>query len=861
MKSATIIIPTLNEEANIDTLLTQLSRISVNNCVLNILFVDDQSTDNTVAKIKKWIKDNTRIKVLERLGTPDLTKSVIDGVACCKSDYILVMDADLSHPIEKIPDLLKPLLTDTHDVVVGSRYIKNGGAANWPIHRRLLSWFGGLPARTLTDVKDTTSGFFACKRSCFEKIAPKARGYKVLLELLVAGLDQFRTTEIPIVFTDRIQGHSKLSKKQLIQYFQRLLELSGGSITAITAKRFLIVGLMGVVVDAVVFYFLLNLSWDVGSAHITSFFVAALSNYFFNSIWSFEYSHQSLRSWAVKAGKYIYFGIIALIVRGGVLAILIDIFNVIPEIAIYPAILSAAIVNYFGASFMVFPQEEKSNQPTLSIYWRIVSVATIAFIIVLRFLYAGTTEIIPDEAYYWNYKQHLDFGYLDHPPLIAWGLWLSTSIFGDNEFGVRLFPLICGLGVIIGIYRLTSLLFDRTSAYIAAFLASVLPFTAATGYFATTDAPQILFWTLCLYFLAKIILHQSSYAWIGVGICIGLGLLSKYSIALLALSIVIYLLVDRNMRRWWKHPITYFSALLALLLFLPVLYWNAQNDWSSFIFQTIRRLDRTNLFSTHYLLLHILILLTPIGVYLYLKPTFNIKSLVSGQDKKLATSYSYFFLVFTLAPFSVYLYYSFNHYPRFHWTAPAWLAMLPLVAYSLSPTSKFLHYKNTIVKTVIYTAGLLCLIYGALLHYAALGLPFNTSTWVTNHYFWKPVAKRLHELENEIKSVSGQTPVVVGLSKWSIASALRFYDQDQKVDNIVSRNSIGRPATMFEQWTQPTQWKDHPVIFVAINPNDLDSEEVKQHSTNLQPPKKEIIYLNNNKLRYFHYRTAESYLP
>ena len=861
MNTATIIIPTLNEEANIDTLLTQLDTVSINECTLDILFVDDQSTDQTVAKIKQWAKNNTHISVLQRKGVPDLTKSVLDGVASCTSDYILVMDADLSHPIDKIPELLKPLLADTHDVVVGSRYIKDGGADNWPIHRRFLSWFGGLPARTLTDVKDTTSGFFACKRSCFEKIEPRARGYKILLELLVAGLDQFRTTEIPIVFTDRVQGQSKLSKTQLIQYFQRLLELSGGSISAITAKRFLLVGLMGVVVDAAVFYFLLNINWDVGSAHITSFFVAALSNYFFNSIWSFEYSHRSLRSWAIKAAKYIYFGIIALIIRGGVLAILIDIFNVIPELAIYPAILSAAIVNYFGASFMVFPQEEKDTKATLSIYWRTIAVATVGFMLILRFLYAGTTELIPDEAYYWNYKQHLDIGYLDHPPLIAWGLWLCTALFGDSEFGVRFFSLLCGLGTIIGIYRLTTLLFDRTSAYIAALLVSVLPFTVATGYLATTDAPQMFFWTMCLYFLAKIILHQSSTAWIGVGICIGLGLLSKYSIALLALSIVIYMLIDRNMRKWWKQPVIYYSALFALLLFLPVIYWNAQNDWNSFTFQTTRRLDRASLFSTHYLFLHILILLTPTAVYLYLKSLFNIKSLLATQEKEILTSYAYFFLVFTLVPFSIYLYYSFSYYPRFHWTAVAWLALIPLVAYALSPTSKFLHTNKTIVKSVIYTTGLLCLFYGALFHYAALGLPFNTSTRFADNYFWQPVAQRVHELENEIKTASGQAPIIIGLSKWSIASALRFYDADQSVDNIVSRNSIGRSATMFEQWANPAQWKDHPVIFVAINPNDLDSKEVRQHSSGLQAPVKEIIYLNNNKLRDFHYRIAERYVP
>ena len=863
MNSVTIIIPTLNEEGNIDPLLDQISRLSIKNCSLDILFVDDQSTDNTINKIKDWQQHSKNISVLQRQDTPDLTKSVIEGAALCKTDYVVVMDADLSHPIDKIPDLLEPLLAKTHDIVVGSRYIKNGGAANWPVHRRFLSWFGGLPARILTDVNDTTSGFFACKRSCFEKIDSNARGYKVLLELLVAGLDKFRAAEVPILFTDRVQGQSKLSSKQLIQYFQRLLELSGASVSSTTAKRFLSVGILGVAIDALVFHLLLNIGWSISSAHITSFFVAASSNYFFNSIWSFEYNHQSLRSWITKASKYVFFGLIALTIRGGVLAALVDLFEVKPTIAIYAAIIAAAIVNYFGASFIVFPSKENSRDSSLSLYWRICAVAAIAFMLTLRFLYMGTAELIPDEAYYWNYKEYLDLSYLDHPPLIAWTIWLGTIIFGDNEFGVRIVSFLCGLGVIVFIFRLTNLLFDRTSAYIATLLVSTLPFTVAPGFLATTDTLLMLFWSACLFFLARVVVEKSTYSWLGVGICIGLGMLSKYSMFLLAFSIVILVTIDRSLRTWWKHPVTYISAVIAIILFLPVLYWNAAHEWSSFLFQTSRRLDRLDTFSTHYLFLHLLILLTPVGVYLYLKSLFNIKSLISRHTNQLMlnSSYGYYFLLLTLLPFGVFLYFSFTHYPRFHWTAPIWLTLVPLVAYFLSPTSNFLPPNKGTSKIVIYTCGLLCLLYGTILHYSALGLPLNLANKFSGHYFWKQTAQQVHQLEKNIIMTTGQTPLIVGLSKWSVASALRFYDVDKRVDNIVSRNAITRPATMFEQWTDPTRWKGHPVIFIAINPNDLDSQEVRAHTTSLQPPRESIISIDNNELRTLHYRVANRYEP
>ena len=865
MHCATVIIPTLNEEENIDALLRRLTQLSINNCSLEFLFVDDQSTDGTIGKIRQWQVKATNISVIQRNAPPDLTQSIIEGVKSCNSDFIVVIDADLSHPVEKIPELLKPLLDDSCDITVGSRYVKDGGIADWPLHRRLLSWIGGLPARLLTDVKDTTSGFFACKRSCFDNVYSAAKGYKILLELLAAGLDQLRAIEIPIVFTDRVEGQSKLSKKQLIEYFQRLIELSGGRASSTTAKRFLSVGALGVIIDALTFYFLLNQDWSISSAHMSSFLVAAIANYIFNSIWSFEYHHQSIRSWFSKAVKFIYFGIIALIVRGGVLAVAINIFSIAPELAIYPAILVAAGINYFAASYLVFPSNKDRNGPEISIAWRVVAVATIGFMLILRFLYIGTTELIPDETYYWNYTQFLDFGYLDHPPLLAWLLWLTTGIFGDNEFGVRIVAFLCGAGVLFFVYRLTKLFFDRTSAYIAAFLLSITPFTVAAGFLTTTDAPLLFFWSACQYFVAKIIMEKSTLAWIGVGACIGLGMLSKYSIVLLAFSIILLIILDSSLRFWWKRPIIYLSATIAVLLFLPVLYWNAQHDWSSFIFQTTRRLDRSSEFSTHFLLLHILILLSPVVLYLLFYACINTKNLLAqltfNKNEKILASYTYYFGIMTIVPLSVYLVFSFTHYPRFHWTAPAWLALIPLAAFAISPTSPVSLIKHWLAKFTLYSAALLCLFYGALFHYAALGLPFSTPLKFSEHYYWKQTAQKVHELETSLENDLGQKPLIVGLSKWSVASALRFYDTDKYIGNIISRNAIGRPASMFDYWTNPAQWNNQPVIFIALNPNDLVAQELEQHAAGLQPPKKEAIVLDNKELRYLYYRIGDRYLP
>lgn len=860
MRNTTIIIPTLNEEQNIDPLLEQLSLVSMPDCDISILFVDDHSSDNTVEKINEWHHKNNKISVLQRTGEADLTQSILEGVTHTNAEFILVMDADLSHPVKQITQLLQPLLDNTHDVVVGSRYIKHGGINNWPAHRRFLSWFGGLPARVLTDVKDSTSGFFACRKQCFESIDPGARGYKVLLELLASGLDKYRVTEVPIIFTDRVLGQSKLSLKQMAQYFQRLLELSGGSVTTGTTGRFIIVGILGMVVDALFFRTFLSNGWTVSNAHISSFFIAATFNYLLNSTWSFKFTHNSWRSWISRALKYVLFGVLALTIRGGILALLISIYDIDANIAIYPAIIAAAVINYLGASFIVFPASHSKNSPYTPINWRVLAIAGTGFVMALKLIYLGTTELIPDEAYYWNYKEHLSIGYLDHPPMIAWVIWLGTEIFGDNEFGVRFFPYLCGLISLYFIYQLTLLLFDKTSAYISLLITSILPFTVATGFLATTDSLQIMLWSIGLYLVANIAINKSAASWLALGLCIGAGMLSKYSMALFALAVIILLCINSSLRTWWKHPVLYLSGIIAVLVFTPTIYWNANNDWSSFAFQTTRRLDRDTVSSTHYLILHVLILLSPAITLFLINAYKNLHTLVSDKvaGSCLQKTYIQYFWVFTLAPLSVYLYFSLNHYPRFHWTAPIWLVAIPVLAYALSPNSNF-HLKPIFTKVTLYTAAILCLAYGGLLHYAALGLPIKLDTNITAHYFWDQTAKELHQLEQSVESATGQKPLIVGLSKWSIASALRFYDVDHQVDNIVSRNAVGRTATMFEQWTNPGEWAGKPVIYVAFERSDLTLPEVERHSYLLQPPVSQNIIINNRKLRALDYRVASQY--
>jgi len=130
-----------------------------------------------------------------------------------------VMDADLSHPPERIKDLLAPLFAGTADMVVGSRYVKGGSTPGWPLWRRIVSRAGAALAYPLTGVHDSMCGFFAIGRSRLLQLAPETSGFKIVFETIVRGGGTLRVREIPIAFRSRVRGKSKMSFSVALRFF------------------------------------------------------------------------------------------------------------------------------------------------------------------------------------------------------------------------------------------------------------------------------------------------------------------------------------------------------------------------------------------------------------------------------------------------------------------------------------------------------------------------------------------------------------------------------------------------------------------------------------------------------------------
>ncbi len=209
-RTVSIIVPTLNEEENIEALVRQIMQAAPD-CA-EIILVDDGSTDGTRARVRS-LAATYPVRLLERdrpaLG---LSGAVLAGARVARGEMLVVMDADLSHPPRDILKLTEPLLAGRADMVTGSRYVRGGTTPGWPLYRKVMSRIAAALAYPLTGVHDSMSGFFAIPRATLLELAPDAAGgFKIAFEVIVRGGAGLRVLELPIAFRDRTRGTSKMS--------------------------------------------------------------------------------------------------------------------------------------------------------------------------------------------------------------------------------------------------------------------------------------------------------------------------------------------------------------------------------------------------------------------------------------------------------------------------------------------------------------------------------------------------------------------------------------------------------------------------------------------------------------------------
>lgn len=224
------------------------------------------------------------------------------------------------------------------------------------------------------------------------------------------------------------------------------------------------------------------------------------------------------------------------------------------------------------------------------------TVLIVLALVALRLVAAAFTPITFDEAYYWMWSKALAGGYYDHPPMVAVVIRLGTLIAGDTELGVRLVSILLALPMSWAIYETTWVLFGgRRVAATAAIFLNVTLMAAVGTMIVTPDAPLLVASSFVLLSLAKVLQSGRGAWWLAVGVAAGCALLSKYTALFFGPAILIWLVVVPKLRHWLISPWLYLGGLVAVAMFAPVILWNADHHWVSFLKQFGRaRIDGFN---------------------------------------------------------------------------------------------------------------------------------------------------------------------------------------------------------------------------------------------------------------------------
>jgi dolichol-phosphate mannosyltransferase len=346
----------------------------------------------------------------------------------------------------------------------------------------------------------------------------------------------------------------------------------------------------------------------------------------------------------------------------------------------------------------------------------------------------------------------------------------------------------------------------------------------------------------------------------------GLGFLSKYTIALLGLAAFVYLLLDPPSRRWLRRWEPYAAIAIAALVASPVVIWNAQHEWASFAFQTSRRLAEQPRFSLHKLIASGLVLMSPTGlvavaaVFLKGRPR---DSLETDSD---ATVRAWRFLQVSLfVPLTVFFFFSLRHEVKLDWTGAPWVAALPAVGFAIAEAyrTRASHTRAWLLAAWPPTVVILLLVYAVGLGYLVPGLPgvgYSTQTELLP-VGWRDLGRQIDDIADDVRARNGGNVLVVGMDRYAIASELAFYSRNQSksVAETSSAHLFDDMGLMYELWFPPHEQVGRTLLLVAWKPDALAAAHLEKHVDGLEPIREGVLVRKGSTVRRYYYRVAHGY--
>jgi len=283
----TLVIPTFNERANITEIVARLDRVLVD-VSWEVIFVDDDSPDRTTETVKSIAAVDSRVRCLKRVGRRGLAGACIEGMLASSAPYVAVMDADLQHDENILPQMLAALRSNSAEAVVGSRYVPGGSASSFTAGRAKFSRAAtGLARRLLgVDIADPMSGFFMLKREKFDEVADELSplGFKILLDIILTSRPRLRVIEIPYEFRSRRFGESKFDAAIGLEFVGLALAKITGGVIGPRFISFSLVGTTGLALHLVVLKLTLGtVVTDFSVAQAIATFASMVSNFLLNN--------------------------------------------------------------------------------------------------------------------------------------------------------------------------------------------------------------------------------------------------------------------------------------------------------------------------------------------------------------------------------------------------------------------------------------------------------------------------------------------------------------------------------------------------------------------------------------------------
>ena len=307
----TLVVPTLNERANIEPLLARVD-LAMEGFRWELIFVDDASTDGTPERIQEIARWDPRVRLIRRFGRRGLASAVVEGALASTTPVIAIIDADLQHDETVLPMLVRPLLGGEADLAVGSRYCHGGSTEGWDENRRRLSRAATWAATRLlsSPCTDPMSGMFAVRRDTLLAAVPRLSsvGYKILFDILASLPAAPRVTEVPYRFGSRRAGESKLDHAVELEYLELLLDKLLGRWVPAKLLMFGAVGSVGVLVHLGLLWLSLQ-ALPFPSAQTIAVIGAMTFNFALNNV--FTYRDRQLKGLAWFRGLITFYMVCA----------------------------------------------------------------------------------------------------------------------------------------------------------------------------------------------------------------------------------------------------------------------------------------------------------------------------------------------------------------------------------------------------------------------------------------------------------------------------------------------------------------------------------------------------------------------